>query len=431
MDDAQTRADHAAPPAAGDDRADRDQLTVACYTFPHYHRSPLNDRLYGPGWTEYVITRACTPWFPGHQQPRVPLLGELDESDPATWEQYIDLASNHGVDVMIWDSYWYDGEPAFHEALENGFLRAANREDVKFAVMWTNHSWTRVYPTMHTDGTDAWEYAFRSPGERAEDAWRSVGYLIARYMHHPSYWRLDGRPVLCVWDAGALARHLGMDGARRLFDELRTLATRMGHAGLHIHACSAQDGLDQLGFDSYGFYTSLPRAAGERPETEQLPQYDAVVDDIVNQIWPAADAQFTLPFFPAVNPGWDTAPRFLPRAHRDTSRRSEWPGLAYWEDPVTVVGDSPAGFKTFVESAIAFLRSRPDQPQVLTIGCWNEWTEGQYLLPDTRFGYGMLKALAEAVNGRSAKSPNDWTHGNIDLIPNRRRVRVSKSGDPT
>ena len=44
------------------------------------------------------------------------------------------------------------------------------------------------------------------------------------------------------------------------------------------------------------------------------------------------------------------------------------------------------------------MRARPDRPPVLTIGCWNEWTEGQYLLPDTRHGHGMLKALARALD---------------------------------
>src|SRR5512133_2584881 len=83
-------------------------LTVACYTFPNYHVSALQSRLYGPGWTEYLLTRAARPWFPGHQQPRTPLLGELDESKPETWERYNELAAMHGVDAVIWDWYWSD-----------------------------------------------------------------------------------------------------------------------------------------------------------------------------------------------------------------------------------------------------------------------------------------------------------------------------------
>ena len=55
-------------------------LTVAAYAFPNYHPSALHNKLYSQGWTEYNLIRSARPWFDGHQQPRTPLLGELDES---------------------------------------------------------------------------------------------------------------------------------------------------------------------------------------------------------------------------------------------------------------------------------------------------------------------------------------------------------------
>lgn len=85
-------------------------LTVACYTFPNYHASALHNRIYAPGWTEYDLIRSARPWYEGHQQPRTPLLGELDESKPSTWEVYNKLCKQSGVDVLIWDWYWYDGQ---------------------------------------------------------------------------------------------------------------------------------------------------------------------------------------------------------------------------------------------------------------------------------------------------------------------------------
>jgi hypothetical protein len=38
-----------------------DGLTVACWTFPHWHPNPFNDRLYSRGWTEYIQMRGCRP----------------------------------------------------------------------------------------------------------------------------------------------------------------------------------------------------------------------------------------------------------------------------------------------------------------------------------------------------------------------------------
>ena len=94
-----------------------DNLTVACYTFPNYHASALHDKIYGPGWTEYNLVRSARPWFQGHAQPRGPLLGEMDESKPGTWEKYNELCKQSGIDVLIWDWYWYNNEPCLHEAL--------------------------------------------------------------------------------------------------------------------------------------------------------------------------------------------------------------------------------------------------------------------------------------------------------------------------
>ena len=122
-------------------------LTVATYVFPNYHASALHNKLYAQGWTEYNLIRSARPWFEGHQQPRTPLLGELDESKPSTWETYNRLCKQSGIDVLIWDWYWYDGKPCLHEALENGFLESSNNKDVKFACMWTNHPWYVLYPT--------------------------------------------------------------------------------------------------------------------------------------------------------------------------------------------------------------------------------------------------------------------------------------------
>jgi hypothetical protein len=50
----------------------------------------------------------------------------------------------------------------------------------------------------------------------------------------------------------------------------------------------------------------------------------------------------------------------------------------------------------FRPDALAFVGERPAAQRVVTVGCFNEWTEGQYLLPDTDFGHGMLQALARA-----------------------------------
>lgn len=371
-----------------------DGLTVACYTFPHYHRSTLNDRLYGPDWMEYVLMRGCRPWFPGHHQPRQPMLGELDEREPATWERYNALAADHGIDVFIWDWYWYGDEPVFHEALDEGFLRASNNHRLKFAVMWTNHPWPIWYPTVHSDGTNSRPHALDAP-ERPDQVWQSISYMIARYFHQPNYWKIDGRPVLIIWEAQRLRSTFGVEGTRNLFNELRAFARKLGHQGIHFHASQgshqAFGDIAAMGFDSYGLYNPIVMAGGQRPVEEELPEYDVVAADVVRGLWPEIDARSSLPCFPSVSPGWDSTPRYVAPPRTTEGNRKAWPATTI------VVNETPAAFEALVRACFAYLNQRPGVPPVLTIGCWNEWTEGHYLLPDTRLGYGMIKALSRAL----------------------------------
>ena len=378
---------------------------VLCYTFPHWHRTALNDRLYAPGWTEYRLMRGARPWFPGHHQPRTPELGELDERQPATWDVYDRLAADAGITGFVFDWYWYEQRPAFHEALEEGYLSGERRTG--FAVMWTNHTWYRQLPTPGAPDVGDFQAMFGGTGQGARElqceapddaleARRSLSYLVARYFHLPGYTRIDGRQLLVVWDAARLLRLYGRDGTSGLVAWLRQRAADLGHPSIHLHANQAgMDAFGQLaecGFDSYGVYNPIYLAAAERPDSEELTSYGDAVDDIIAHLWDRWDAMSELPFFPAIGPGWDSTPRFLQPSRPQTPSRRAWPGGEL------VVGETSAEFGRLARAALA--RADPGH-HVVTIGSWNEWTEGQYLLPDTKHGQGMLRALGDAV--RSAR----------------------------
>jgi hypothetical protein len=60
---------------------------------------------------------------------------ELDDQ-PEVMEKWIDAATDHGINVFIFDWYWYDGAPFLESSLNNGFLKAKNNEKMLFYVMW-------------------------------------------------------------------------------------------------------------------------------------------------------------------------------------------------------------------------------------------------------------------------------------------------------
>src|SRR5690606_24554411 len=121
-------------------------VQVACYYFPNYHPDPRNEAAHGPGWTEWELVRRAEPRFLGHRQPRTPAWGEEDESDPEVMAKKIDAAADHGIDVFLFDWYYYDDGPFLERGLEQGFFNAPNRDRLKFALMWANHNWVDIHP---------------------------------------------------------------------------------------------------------------------------------------------------------------------------------------------------------------------------------------------------------------------------------------------
>ena len=372
-------------------------MEIAAYVFPNYHASALHNKIYAPGWTEYNLIRSARPWFEGHQQPRTPLLGELDESLPSTWEVYNRLCKSSGIDVLLWDWYWYDGKPCLHEALEEGFLEAKNTNDVKFACMWTNHPWYILYPTKQTNGQNAYPPSFDAPDFSYEEAFRSLSYIVTRYFNQSNYWKIDGKPVICIWDARRLEQKLGQEGVRKLFTELREFARKQGHAGIHFHITGfSSANMKATGYNTVGSYNPLDWIAGRfQPNEIELPDYGVAAADVAYKLWPEHHRDFDIPYVPAIGAGWDSTPRYVkPSVRPSKGDRKAWPGCTIF------VNESPAAFKAFVQSSFAYLNRHPEVPRFVTIACFNEWSEGHYLLPDNRFGYGMLNALGEAVGKR-------------------------------
>lgn len=99
-------------------------LEIAVYYYPQYHPDPRNDRWHGKGWTEWELVKRAEPRFPGHRQPRVPLWGYTDESDPIYAEREIALAADHGVTTFLFDYYHYDDGPFLEGALTRIFKGA-------------------------------------------------------------------------------------------------------------------------------------------------------------------------------------------------------------------------------------------------------------------------------------------------------------------
>jgi len=380
------------PAAKSPTTADK-PITVASYYFGNYHPGdPRNTKNKGPDWSEWELVKNARPRFPGHQQPKVPLWGYTDESDPQVMAQKIDAAADHGIDAFIFDWYYYNDGPFLDRPIDLGFLKAPNNSRIKFAFMWANHDWLEIHP-YHRGAKREVLY----PGMVTPENFEKIcDHVIKSYFQHPSYWRIDGRPYFSFYELTKLLAGFGsVDATRAALDKFRAKAVAAGLPGLHLNAvvwgqpilpgekkpADPSKLVKDLGFDSVTSYVWIHHVALPNQQTD----YNEVRDSYF-KYWNQAERKFDVPYFPNVTMGWDSSPR----AHQE----DEFGNFGY---PFmnTISGNTPERFKEALAMTKRRLLANPNGPRILNINCWNEWTEGSYLEPDQINGMKYLEAIRD------------------------------------
>ena len=84
--------------------------------------------------------------------------------------------------------------------------------------------------------------------------------------------------------------------------------------------------------------------------------------------------------------GWDSSAR--------TVQSDRYENVGYPFMPI-LGNNTPENFKLALQNVKAFLDEAADGPKICSINAWNEWTEGSYLEPDMRNGFGYLEAIRD------------------------------------
>jgi len=187
---------------------------VAAYIWPAYTGDEKRTRMFWPeGMGEWQSVKNSIKKTPKHNWPRKPLWGYVNEADPYVMEMEINAALDHGVNVFIYDWYWYDQRPFLENCLNDGFLKARNHDRMKFYLMWANHhanaGWD--YRISHMlDEAIIWQ------GTVDRNEFEVVGRrLIEMYFKHPAYYTIGGKPVFMIYDLPNLVNGLGGADATR------------------------------------------------------------------------------------------------------------------------------------------------------------------------------------------------------------------------
>ena len=374
-------------PASRNESAQPSDYYVAAFVWPSCHDDSLGHKYLWPdGEGEWEVIKKGDARFEGHQQPKQPLWGYEHDDDPAVVERWIETAQKYGVNTFIYDWYWFMNGPYLEGALNDGFLNAANNEQMNFYLMWANHFVKKNYWNYHRYGDD--ETILFDPVIDEDNYKIIVDRIINQYFTRPNYVKIDGCPVFGIFSMDNFIAGFGGDldkagEAVRYFDEK---AREAGFNGVHLQeihgggwklneasAAKMKEKIEKLGIDSEAFYNmggfDCDYMVHGKNGIEIREQWDSIFD---------------VPVYPTVSIGWDDTPRFPVKGASDVTR----------------FHNSPVTFATYLQAAKEYADRHPDQPKFIMINAWNEWVEGSYLLPDRLNGYGYLEAVRDVMNGK-------------------------------
>lgn len=377
-------------PQKENDKKSNDQYFIAAYIWPScHHDERFGNMLWPEGTGEWEVIKKGTPRFEGHYQPRLPLWGYEMDNDPKVVERWIDVAVDHGVNVFVYDWYWYDGGPFLESALNDGFLKAKNNSKMQFYIMWANHDVKRNYWNVHKFKDDTsllWKGAVD---------WENfkiiVDRVINQYFKQSNYFKIDGKPVFSIFSIENLLESFGgsVEETCKALDYFREKVKKAGFPDLHIQwnqgggsvmsketATRFAQRVKDMGFNSVAMYNMgglnedyLVYGSNSLKIREQL---DSILD---------------VPVFPCVSIGWDDTPRFPEKGKKD----------------VVHYHNTPVSFAALLFKAKEYADNHPDQPKLISINAWNEWVEGSYLLPDMLNGFGYLKSVKKVFGNNNDK----------------------------
>jgi hypothetical protein len=340
-------------------------VKLIAFYLPQFHVVPVNERIYGKGFTEWDNVRGARPLFEGHHQPHIPhsLLGYYDLSKEKDIVLTHELAYGNGVECFCYYYYNINTIKPLEKPLD--IIAGSTCIRNEFCLCWDPGSW------FHNRTGDR-KFPFL---EQVFSVANAVHFIhgIERFIGNRRYIRIDGKPLLLVFAAERCPM------IREYTGIWRREAQRMGFPDLCIGGVSAfVEGVPpaHYGFDVMVEFApnwfSEARISGEEEKPRRM-DYLRTVKLMMEKQVPPYD------FLRCVFPSWDNTPRKGER------------GIVFERLDFDI-------FSLALEAAIAYTRNvLPESLQYVFINAWNEWGEGCHLEPDLKNGFDLLHRVNAAV----------------------------------
>lgn len=357
---------------------------IAMY-LPQYHPIPLNDEWWGPGFTEWTNVASAKPLFRGHNQPRIPAdLGFYDLRMPEIREAQAKLAKDAGIEGFMYWHYWFGKGKRLLERPFNEVLASGN-PDFPFCLGWANHSWSRKTWTAKNGGNAG---AMAVEQTYIPEEFVDHFYDVLPAFKDPRYIKVDGKPFFLIYNI------LGMPDPKSFMDCWQKLAKENGLEGIHfvgnIMGHYAEEHKEEVMNSGVAATVVSNLFHGQINSIGKFRTYWQKFRTLVLKFGPER---------------YDYK-RFIEHVHYEEEKREDVYPLVYPQldrspragnKAVILTGSTPKLFGKYMKDTLEIVKHKRAENRFIFINAWNEWGEGMYLEPDTKFGHGYLNALKSAL----------------------------------
>ena len=340
---------------------------VAFY-LPQYYPTPINNKNWGNGFTEWTNVAHALPQYYGHYQPHIPeKMSYYDLRNNAVMEEQCILAKEYGLYGFCFYYYYFNG----NNPLELPLVNYANNPNITFpfCLCWANENWTRRWDGKQQEVLLEQTY---SPEEMLDFIMK-----ISKYFLHENYIKIEGKPLLIIYNV------LQIPNLDSCIDMWRQYCRKAGIGEIFL-VCAKTFGLEDINiikkfdacveFPPHGIY--IPPKIDYSLLSNKF--FEGNIYHIQDYISTITTTKSYLLFHGAF-PSWDNTAR--------TSNKAK------------IFSDAtPATFKLWLQKIIYITQTYPVDKRFIFINAWNEWGEGAHLEPDRKYGYAYLEILRQCIS---------------------------------
>lgn len=362
----------------GENSTKNKKMKILALNLPAFHQIPENDEWWGEGFTEWTNVKSGVKQYSGHYQPIEPYndnyynLSKIEDI-----ENQMKLAEEYGIYGFVFYHYWFgNGRMLFEKPAEMILNESDKSISFHYCFCWANQSW---YTSWHgLKPKTLLEQLY--PGK--EDWEEHLKYLL-QFFKDERYIKVDNKPMLVIYNAEEIPDY------DEMADYLEQRLIEEGFGGIYL--------VEYIFSKTKDLFSNKSSAV-----TEFEPLYTCYFDISKINLF----KRFVCKKLKCIDyQNYDRLWKYIIKRKRTYHGKTIIKGcFSGWDNSARKGKESmivkmrtpesfEKNFKMFLEN------NRKDESEdFCIINAWNEWSEGAYLEPDSKYQYGWLNAVKNVID---------------------------------